>query len=213
MSINVYFGSSMKIMKFISLSVVLLFTSLSWAQTTPQISTEEMTAGYISDDLFIYMHSGPGKNYRILGTINSGTEIAFTGKSTNEYSQIIDAKDREAWVESKYVSDKPGLRNVIAELNGKLASYSEAEAIVSTKLNEAKVHIQNIESQNKTLNKTIESLNIDLSDTKLQIKDQDMNIKKQWFYNGAIVLCIGLILGLLIPKIGSKRKASMDSWK
>lgn len=203
----------MNIVKFISISLVLSFTSLVWAEEAPKAPTEKVNPGYISDDLFIYMHSGPGNHYRILGSINSGTEVSFTGESTDGYTQIIDVKGRKTWVEDKYVSKKPGLRNVIAELNGKLASYSEAEAKLTAQLNDASIKIQSIESQNKSLNKTIEGLNIDLIYTKSQLKDQDMNIKKQWFFNGAIVLCIGLLLGIFVPKLGNKRKASMDSWK
>ena len=93
---------------------VFLFVFSSQAQETQQ--------GYISDDLFIYMHAGPGTNYRILGTINAGAQIQITGKSSNEYSEIVDDKQRISWVESKYVTNQQGLRFIVAELNSKLAS-------------------------------------------------------------------------------------------
>lgn len=203
----------MDIVKFISISFIFYFTTPVWAETSPETPSEKVKPGYISDDLFIYMHSGPGSNYRILGSINSGVEIALTGKSSNGYTEIIDIKDRKTWVEDKYVSSTPGLRNVIAELNSKLADYSEEEASITAQLSEADLKIQTLEGQNKNLNKTIERLNTDLTYTTSQLKDQDMNIKKEWFFNGAIVLCIGLLLGIFVPKLGGKRKGSMDNWK
>lgn len=203
----------MKIVKFICVSLVLNFASLAWAENVELEKTEIENAAYISDDLFIYMHSGPGNHYRILGSINSGTEVSLTGESSEGYTQIFDTKGRKTWVEDKYVSTNPGLRNIIAELNGKLANYSEKESNTTLQLSDANSRIEALEEQNKDLNKTIQGLNIDLTYTKSQLKDQDMNIKKQWFFNGAIVLSIGLLLGILIPKIGARRKPSMDSWK
>ena len=92
------------------------------------IAQEEIKPNsFISDELFIYMHAGSGKNYRILGTITSGSEVTSTGQEANDYTQIIDPKGKKAWVESKYISTNPSLRTVIAELNTKLANYAEVE--------------------------------------------------------------------------------------
>ena len=30
---------------------------------------------YISDDVFVYLHSGPGLDYRITGTLKVGTKV------------------------------------------------------------------------------------------------------------------------------------------
>ena len=53
---------------------------------------------------------------------------------------------------------------------------------------------------------------MDLTQTKSQLKNQDTDIKKQWFFNGAIVLGIGLLFGLILPRLFSKRKANMENW-
>ena len=95
----------------------ILYAAALISSSDSEESSVEVTQGFISDDLFIYMHSGAGNNFRILGSINSGTEIKLTGLTENEYTQIIDNKNRKAWVESKYVSTTPGLRFVIAELS------------------------------------------------------------------------------------------------
>ena len=51
-----------------------------------------------------------------------------------------------------------------------------------------------------------------LEKTQSKVKNQDTDIKKQWFFNGAIVLGIGLILGLILPKFFARRRSNMDSW-
>jgi len=193
-----------------------LFVGLALSLSFPLLAEEapaNLASGYISDDLFVYMHSGAGNNYRILGSINSGVEVKITGKHENDYSEIIDDKNRNVWIESKYVSLKPGLRFVIAELNEKLANTATGSDNLSDELNAAKINIEKLTKERTTLNNEISQLNKTLIATQSKLKDQDTNIKKEWFYNGAIVLVIGLFLGLLIPRLTARRKGSMDNWK
>lgn len=199
----------MKILKGLLVGLVLSFSFPILAEDAPS----NLASGYISDDLFIYMHSGAGNNYRILGSINSGTEVKVTGNNENDYTEIVDDKNRNVWVESKYVSSKPGLRFVIAELNEKLANTTSNTDSMSAELSQARKTIENINSEKAQLNNEISQLNKTLTTTSSKLKDQDTNIKKEWFFNGAIVLIIGLVLGLIIPRLTARRKGSMDNWK
>lgn len=199
----------MKILKGLLVGLVLSFSFPILAEDAPS----NLASGYISDDLFIYMHSGAGNNYRILGSINSGTEVKVTGNNENDYTEIVDDKNRNVWVESKYVSSKPGLRFVIAELNEKLANTTSNTDSMSAELSQARKTIENLNSEKAQLNNEISQLNKTLTTTSSKLKDQDTNIKKEWFFNGAIVLIIGLVLGLIIPRLTARRKGSMDNWK
>lgn len=188
------------------------FTALSFAASAQQ-EPSTLTDGYISDELFIYMHSGAGNNYRIVGSINAGTQVKLTGEKRNGYTEIIDDKERTAWVEDKFVSEKPGLRFVVAELNGQLAENSDIESTLKSQLDEQQVRLTDAESKNVELTNQITALESQLSTTQAKLSSQDLDIKKEWFFNGAIVMGIGLILGLLLPRLASRRKSSMDSWK
>lgn len=188
------------------------FTALSFAASAQQ-EPSTLTDGYISDELFIYMHSGAGNNYRIVGSINAGTQVKLTGEQRNGYTEIIDDKERTAWVEDKFVSEKPGLRFVVAELNGQLAENSDIESTLKSQLDEQQVRLTDAESKNVELTNQITALESQLSTTQAKLSSQDLDIKKEWFFNGAIVMGIGLILGLLLPRLASRRKSSMDSWK
>jgi len=199
----------MKILKGLLVGFALSISSPLLAEDSPT----NLASGYISDDLFIYMHSGAGNNYRIVGSINSGTLIKVTGKNENNYTEIIDEKNRNVWVESKYVSAKPGLRFVIAELNERLANTTSNTDSMSEALTQARNTIEILSSEKTQLNDEISQLNKTLITTQSKLKDQDTNIKKEWFFNGAIVLIIGLLLGLVIPRLTVRRKGSMDNWK
>ena len=197
--------------KFIKLASATLFAMslTSFAQE----ANSELQDGFISDELFIYMHSGAGKNYRIVGSINAGSQIKLTGEELNGYTQIIDDKDRTAWVEDKYVSNKPGLRHVVAELNGQLASTGEQEAQFKTQIAESKKLLTSAQSQNTELTNRITSLESELANAKAKLETQDMDMMKEWFFNGGIVAGLGLLAGLFIPQLFGRRKSSMDSWK
>jgi SH3 domain protein len=199
-------------MKIIKALLVGLALSLSFSLLAED-ALSDLDSGYISDDLFIYMHSGAGNNYRILGSINSGTEVKVTGQYENDYTEIVDDKNRNVWVESKYISLKPGLRFVIAELNERLANTTSNTDSMSEELAQAKNTIENLSSEKSQLNNEISQLNKTLMVTRSKLKDQDTNIKKEWFFNGAIVLVIGLLLGLILPRLTARRKGSMDNWK
>ncbi|WP_286262816.1 TIGR04211 family SH3 domain-containing protein [Thalassotalea atypica] len=176
-----------------------------------QEQESDFADGYISDDLFIYMHAGAGTNYRILGTIIAGTPIKVTGESLNDYSEIIDEKGRKTWVESKYVSLKPGLRFVVAELNSQIVAGSDTETTLKSNLTNAQQSLAELRNKNNELTDQLTQLTNELSTTKLALKSQDIDIQKEWFYNGAIVLVIGLLLGIILPYIAS-RKRKVDSW-
>lgn len=168
--------------------------------------------GYISDDLFIYMHAGPGTNYRILGTVNAGSAIKITGNAQNNYSEIIDDKNRTTWVESKYTSTKPSLRTSLISLQEELNKSKNFLNQSDGEVNELKSQLDATTAQNKELMTELSDTKKLLSSTQSQVKDQDTNIKKQWFFNGAIVLALGLLLGLLLPKFFSRKRGGMDNW-
>lgn len=200
-------------MTFSKLFFPLLVLFLSLTITAQKTAYSKNIQGYISDTIPTYVHSGPGKEYRIIGTISSGSEIQITGKSKNDYSEIINEKGKTVWLESKYVTDKPGFRVIIAQLNSKLADIESSSSEASERLMRANKNVNKLSTEKIQLNDEISTLNKTLSELNFKIKDQDTSIKKEWFFNGAIVLCLGLILGLVIPRLSSNKKSGMNNWK
>ena len=190
---------------------LLMLNFSAFAQEQTQATDSADKTAYISDELFIYMHTGPGKNYRIIGSITAGSEIILTGKKQAGYTQLVDNKDRTAWVEDKYINEQAGLRNIVAELNSKLASYADQESKQAATLSEQQLQIEKLATENNVLTKKLAKSEQELASTKQKLKDQDTEILTQWFFNGAIVLGIGLILGIILPHL-SARKRKTTSW-
>ncbi|NQY48666.1 MAG: TIGR04211 family SH3 domain-containing protein [Colwellia sp.] len=196
----------------INVIAFLAITLSSLLFSSAQAAENNYKQGYISDELFIYMHAGPGTNYRILGTVIAGSEVKITGSQDNGYSEIIDDKNRATWVESKYVTTQAGLRFIVAELNGKIATNSDFASQLDGEVNGLNSQVTLLTSDKKKLTAELKQLTTTLAETRTKIKDQDTNIKKQWFFNGALVLGIGLILGLILPRFFTRRKGAMESW-
>jgi SH3 domain protein len=195
----------------ILVSFSLLFCAVISSQAQENASSINKQ-GFIIDDLSIFMHTGPGTNYRILGTINAGSEIKTTGKSDKGYSEIIDNKNRKTWIETKYLTAKPGLRYVVAELNGKIASSSDYTNQLDGEVNQLRSSVEILSKDKEKLSVQLTQVEQQLKVTLTKVKDQDAKILTQRFYNGAIVLGVGLLLGLIIPKFFSRRKSSMENW-
>ena len=194
---------------FITFTILLCAVISAQAQEARSSKNQQ---GFISDDLSIYMHTGPGTNYRILGTIIAGTEIKITGKSEKGYSEIIDDKSRNTWIETKYLSTKPGLRFVVDELNGKIAKSSDYTNQLDGEVNELRSSVEILTKDKNKLLTQLKQVERQLKITTSKVKDQDTKILTQRFYNGAIVLSVGLLLGLILPRFFARRKSSMDSW-
>lgn len=169
--------------------------------------------GFIVDELSIFMHAGPGTRFRILGSVTAGSSIDILPESEDDYQKIIDNRGRTGWVEQKYVTKDSSLRTVVAELNAQLASTSETESQLKNQVSEQATTIALLESDNSELNSKIAKLTKQLDEQEQLLSTQDMQVKKEWFYTGGIVLGIGLLLGLIIPKLaGGRRRTQMSSW-
>jgi len=197
------------VINVIAFIAITLSSSLS---LSAQAAENTYKQGYISDELFIYMHAGPGTNYRILGTVTAGSDVKITGAVENGYSEIIDNKDRATWVESKYVTTQAGLRFVVNKLNEEISDSSNFTSQLDGQVNELKSEVILLTNDKKELSIELKKLTDTLIKTQAKIKDQDTDIKKQWFFTGALVLGIGLILGLILPRFFARRRGSMDSW-
>ncbi|QOL26920.1 TIGR04211 family SH3 domain-containing protein [Thalassotalea sp. LPB0316] len=198
----------MKAVTYFAIALTLLAPATFAQDSAPETSLEQ---GYISDELFVYMHAGAGSNYRIVGSINAGDEIALTGEQANGYTQIIDEKDRTAWVESKFVSTNPSLRAVIAELNSKLASNNDSKQRLNEEISNKQATINELEQQNAALQSDYDALSKQHQALQLQVDNQDLELKKQYFFYGAMVLGIGLILGIILPHLTAKKRKT-QSW-
>ena len=167
---------------------------------------------FISDDLFTYLHSGPGRNFRILGTVVAGTRVTLLQENTEKkFVEIIDDKQRTGWVDAEYISKNrsvkelvPGLQLRVAETEQTILQQRESNDLLNQQ-------IADLTSQNTNLKKKLseaEQENIKITQT---LADYDQTAEMAWFTRGGILAVISLLLGIILTYLPKKRRRN-DNW-
>lgn len=179
---------------------------------------------FISEDLFTYMHTGPGSNYRIIGSVDAGTKISILTKNADSgYSQIVDDRDRKGWVESKYITTTPGLKIRVPALEAQLADVTSRlkNAKNTTKennkdlidsLEQRTIQVEELEEQTSELNQKLIGAQSEIRELSARIDTQKDDLLMRYFTYGGIVAGIGLLFGLILPHVLPRRKKNPNGW-
>lgn len=167
---------------------------------------------YISDDLFTYLHAGPGRNFRILGTVVAGTRVSLLQKDTEKnFVEIIDDKQRTGWVDAEFItaneSDRalvPGLQQQVKKTEEAILQQRENNDLLNQRI--ADLTSQNTNLKNKLSN--TEKKNTKITQT---LADYDQTAQMEWFTRGGIVAVISLLLGIILTYLPKKRRRN-DNW-
>ncbi|AVJ20181.1 TIGR04211 family SH3 domain-containing protein [Serratia rhizosphaerae] len=173
---------------------------------------------YISDELNTYVHSGPGNQYRIVGTLNTGDEVTLLSvNDSTKYGQIRDAKGRTVWIPLNQLSNTPSLRTRVPELEQQVQtltdkltnidnSWNQRTADMQQKVAASDSIISGLQEENQALKNQLQVAQKKVNAVNLQLDDKQRTIILQWFMYGGGVAGIGLLLGLLLPHLLPRRK-------
>lgn len=124
-------------------------------------------------------------------------------------SQLTNAKDTGSSLTSQLSgvkSEYDTAKNRIASLEReKRALEQELAAIKRTAAN-----VLSIDSQNKDLRDQLASSEIEVATLEQQNRELTGQTTRYWFMTGALVLLVGMILGLWVPRIRWQRRSRYD---
>ncbi|WP_046004187.1 TIGR04211 family SH3 domain-containing protein [Pseudoalteromonas rubra] len=205
-------------LKNIALPLLLSVLSLSAMAEQTELQNEPAQAqsatdnnGYIVDDLYLFMHTGPGKNYRILGSVEAGTAITILNTEQDDFIQIKDDKDREGWVQSQFVTSEPGLRQRLESANQALSDNNAQLNTLQSRIPQLEQANLQLQQDNTTLKNNITELEqaleaqVQASRNKVQT-EQHMLLS----YGGGIGIA-GILIGVILTLVLSRRKR-YDGW-
>ncbi|QCZ94646.1 TIGR04211 family SH3 domain-containing protein [Salinimonas iocasae] len=191
--------------KWLALVMVAFSFQAFGLQDTPDM--EPSSSHYIKDELYIFMHSGAGRNYRILGSVEAGTPITILENNRDaEFMKIKEhTEGRTGWVESRYVTDE--------------MSRAEQLPIISGRLADSQASLQGLQSENGRLKQQLSSARRELNELKTQTDSQAREIKQlsstlenqekdemvKWFTRGGMVAGAGVLLGVILTFLPKKR--------
>jgi SH3 domain protein len=178
---------------------------------------------YVSDDIFIYMHSGPSREYRIIGTLDVGSPVTTLklDKKTLFY-QVKTANGKIAWVKSDQLQTTlpankllPAIQKELQEAQIKLQNIDQANSEILDQQKQSIIDkdslIATLMDEKNSLQGTIIKLKAANLELDLLQDTKDEREKMEWMMYGGSVLFIGLLFGLLIPFL-PRRKKNNNNW-
>ncbi len=201
-------------------------------------SIESWASKYVTDKIDIVLKSGPGKNYKTLGTLTSGTPVEVKKEQNGWYLITIlegEHKGLEGWIPKRHVVDEPPKIQDITQLTeenkslrGKITQYESEISNLKNKisslekeleesykryktLEDASLEYANLKNHHLSLQQDIEALKME----KKKLLDENQRIKNsekiRWFLTGAGVLLCGWLIGMIMGR--HQKKRSYISWR
>jgi len=200
------------IMRFLILFFsIVLYSSYLTAQTSTDapIPFTDQEIRYISDELFIFLHAGPGRDFRIGGSISAGTTVSLLQVDREAgYAQVQDDRERIGWVESKFVSRTPSIRVTLDEASDKLRSQQDEINVMGQRMNIALNDFAESERQKIALNRKLTKILEQNAELERRIMKKARSDQMQWFTRGTVLALISVVIGYLLGLFGRKKGQS-----
>ncbi|UAA38114.1 TIGR04211 family SH3 domain-containing protein [Paraneptunicella aestuarii] len=167
---------------------------------------------YITDELYTFLHAGPGRNFRILGSVQAGSKITqLDVDSDNNFVEIVDDKERRGWVDGRHVVAQETLHARLPVLEQQLAFSAEQLVSQQNKIDELSKLIESLEKSKTNIETQYNKLQQEHSQAQQQLSQNDSTEKKDWFMRGGMLSLAGVLLGVLLSLV-LKRRRRQDSW-
>lgn len=190
----------------------LMMISLSVSAQESEVSLDPDSDTYIADNLIVYMHSGPGRNYRILGSIEAGLPVTILQSDAEKgFSQLKDAEGREGWVENQYLMNTISRRVQLPQLSQRLADSEQALNRLQTRNSTLSQELVQSRQNVAELESTLANAQQSISQLQSQVDDYDTEERYRMFTYGGIVAGAGVLLGIIVTFIPKRRRRN-DSW-
>jgi SH3 domain protein len=167
---------------------------------------------YISDDLFTYLHAGPGRNFRILGTVVAGTRVTLLQEDPEKnFAEIMDDKQRTGWIDAQFMSVSSSVRALVPGLQQQVEDTEQTiqqQRVSNDLLNQ---QIADLTSQNTNLKTKLSDAEKENAKNTQTLADYDQTAQMEWFTRGGVVAVISLLLGIILTYLPKKRRRN-DSW-
>lgn len=200
----------LKQLAFFNLIFICLLAPATAQEQTSADSKENVR--YISDDLYTFLHAGPGRNYRILGSVLAGSKVVqLQIDADNKFVEVIDDKQRTGWVDATFVTTSQSVRTLVPELQQNLRTTTQQLVQEQQQTELLNQQIADLTSQNEQLKSQVKEIQSQTSKLENELASQDQSAQMQWFTRGGIIALVSILLGVLITFLPKKRRRN-DQW-
>jgi SH3 domain protein len=166
---------------------------------------------YISDEIALSIRDQPSNNGAVIGVAHSGdpvTVIQTLGEQS--FAKVRTADGTVGWVTARYLSDHPAAKDQLAQTRKALdAARAQIQSLQQSldsnkqKLSELKP-AQELAADNKNLRSELELK--EHEGEALQRRYNEEQSRRQTLLAGGALVAAGIILGLLLPWLGRRKR-------
>ena len=179
---------------------------MSYAQNAQTTNSAGKNTAYIIDNLYTFMRSGAGKDYRLLGSVDAGTKLTLLSGEENGFIKIKDDKDREGRIETKFVTKTAGLHQQYKTLSSEMSTIEQNLRQAQVELPQLQEQNQLLTDKNLKLSAQITKLKTTLEQERTQKEAVNSEEKRQLLTYGGAIAFLGLFLGIILTIVLSRRK-------
>ncbi|WP_409421145.1 TIGR04211 family SH3 domain-containing protein [Pseudaeromonas sp. ZJS20] len=179
---------------------------------------------YVSEKLHTFLLAGPGKQFRILGSLNAGDPVTLLGlDESGKFAQLTDDRGRTGWLPvgqlqqtESLASRQPKLEQQLSELQAKLASKDSdtAKALDETQQQLSQVQGQLASQAASFKHKQEQLVKLVAENERLakQLGTQEHDEQMRWLRNGGLVAGLGALAGIVLVYLPRPRRKKSEGW-
>lgn len=119
---------------------------------------------YISDEVFVVLHAGPGSNYRWLGKLIPGTELTEQRRSTDgNWAEVSTERGTVGWVQAEYLASEPPAQVRLPSIVRQLEDAEREAASLRESLNQLEATRQDLATQLGDSNRELQRVSEELA--------------------------------------------------
>lgn len=226
---------SIRPLAFLTMVSMVFAVHSAAAQTEQVTQTEqvEQSQRFVSDQLEITLRRGAGTRYGITRMLKSGTPLQVLEDNGKGYARVTAPDGVSGWVLTRFLQDEPVARERIAENEQRMQEMHQQGAAVQEQLNglqQLQSDLSRARAEKERLQAELQQIKIVAADA-LAISEQNQVLQQEleessatqqglieknkrlgketeqrWFMIGGGVILLGMLIGLIVPKIRWKRR-------
>jgi SH3 domain protein len=167
---------------------------------------------FITDDVYVYIHGGPGNQYRILGSIEAGQTITSLNETQDEYTKIIDHKGREGWIKADLITTKKSIRSQLPDLEEGIAKAKDEQKTATDELVAAQSALDEANQQISQLKQLL--INTEKQRDTIKQKVASVEDEQQFvmWQQGGMIAAIGALIGIFLVYLPRPQRRNKNRW-